>query len=306
MSAKEELQRLVSALSDYECSHLLSVVHEVAVGERFWEGDIGILYNEYVKARYFNISRNLSNVIPAGPAGDEGIFVPIPIVKSYPNARKIALPTPEPVTTDYSRTVLSRRSRRDFGDDPLTLSQLSTLLLHACGVTLFVEGYDYTRLPLRSFPSSGGLQAPEVYLSVQRVKDLLPGLYHYQPIDHVLELLKEGSYGETLRNLALGQPFVETASVVFVLTGYYDRLRWKYGERSYRYMCIDTGFLGQNLYLAAEAMGLGACAIAGFIDDAAEKFLDVDGKSEIVLLLVALGTLPVVEGLPRNSVNEKA
>lgn len=291
MSAKEDLQRLVSTLSDYECSHLLSVVHEVAVGERFWEGDIGILYNEYVKARYFNISRNLANLIPAGPAADEGIFVPIPIVKSYANAPRIELPAPGRISTDYSRTVLNRRSRRDFTGEPLTLSQLSTLLQHACGATLFVEGYDYTRLPLRSFPSSGGLQAPEVYLSIQRIENLGSGLYHYQPVDHALELLKEGSHGETLRNLALGQPFIESASVVFGLTGYYDRLRWKYGERAYRYMCIDTGFLGQNLYLASEAMGLGACAIAGFIDDAAEKFLEVDGKSEMVLLLVAIGTL---------------
>ena len=74
-----------------------------------------------------------------------------------------------------------------------------------------------------------------------------------------------------------------------MLTGYYDRLRWKYGERAYRYMCMDTGFLAENLYLAAEAMGLGACAIAGFIDDAVEKLLGVDGKSEVVLLLATVG-----------------
>jgi SagB-type dehydrogenase family enzyme len=54
-------------------------------------------------------------------------------------------------------------------------------------------------------------------------------------------------------------------------------------------MCIDTGYLGQNIYLVAEALGLGACAIAGFVDDALEQLLGVDGKNEMILLLTAVG-----------------
>jgi SagB-type dehydrogenase family enzyme len=76
---------------------------------------------------------------------------------------------------------------------------------------------------------------------------------------------------------------------VFMITGCFDRLRWKYGERAYRYMCMDIGYLGQSLYLVGEALGLGVCAIAGFMDDAIEQFLGVDGRDEIPLLLTTVG-----------------
>jgi SagB-type dehydrogenase family enzyme len=289
MSAKAELQKLVDVLSEYECQHLLSAVQDVADGERFWEHDMGLVYNEHVKARYFNVSRNMSSVIPAGPVGEEGLFIPVTIVKSYGEAPRIELPPPEHLDQPLSETLRQRRSRRDYTGASISPVQLSTLLHHTCGVTEFVVGYDYTRLPLRTFPSSGGLQVPEVYLSVQAVSGIDAGLYHYHPVDHVLECLKLGDHGPVLADVALGQPYLETAAVVFLLTGYYERLRWKYGERAYRYMCMDVGFLGENLYLAATALGLGVCAIAGFIDDAFEKVLEIDGEEEIPLLLTTVG-----------------
>jgi nitroreductase len=54
-------------------------------------------------------------------------------------------------------------------------------------------------------------------------------------------------------------------------------------------MCIDIGYVGQNLYLMAEALGLGACAIAGFLDDGMERFLALDNPSEFPLLLTTVG-----------------
>lgn len=295
MSIKEELQRLVDLLSDDECRHLLNTIQDIATGERFWEGDIGILYNEKIKARYFNIGRNLPEIIPAGPTVKEDYFAPIPIVKSYADAERVQLPIPKRLGQPITETLLQRRSRRNYTGEGISLSQLSTLLQHACGTTGFVAGYGYTRLPLRSFPSSGGLQAPEVYLSVQAVDNMPAGLYHYQPMEHVLESLKLGDHGPLLCAVALGQPYIERSAVVFIITGYYERLRWKYGERAYRYMCIDTGFLGENLYLAAEALGLGVCAIAGFIDDALMEFLGIDGQDEIALMLMTVGVLQVDE-----------
>ena len=167
---------------------------------------------------------------------------------------------------------------------------LSALLQHGCGTTGFAAAYGYTRLPLRTFPSSGGLQAPEVYLSAQAVEGVDPGIYHYHPVDHKLELIKPGNHGSTLRDLALDQPWVETASVVMIITGFYERLRWKYQARGYRFMCMDAGFLAENICLSARALSLGACAIAGFIDDALETLLGIDGEDEVPLLLISVGT----------------
>jgi SagB-type dehydrogenase family enzyme len=289
MNAREELQRLVARLSDYESRHLLSAVQNVAEGERFWEGDVGVFYNEYVKARGFAITGNLTSVVPAGISDDEGIFAPIPIVKSYPDAARVELPSPGDTASELFQTIRRRKSRREYSGADLTIDQLSRLLYFAAGMTGAIEAYDYTRLPLRAFPSTGGLQSAELYMCVNRVDTLETGLYHYRPLDHALECIQPGDHSRAVGELALGQPWVAASAVVLMVTGYYERLRWKYGERAYRYMCMDVGCLTQNVYLVGESLGLGVCAIAGFVDDAAERLLAINGRDEMALLLLCIG-----------------
>jgi SagB-type dehydrogenase family enzyme len=98
-----------------------------------------------------------------------------------------------------------------------------------------------------------------------------------------------GDHRPRLQELAFGEDYVARAGAILLITMVYDRLRWKYGDRAYRFACMDVGFLGENVYLVAEALGLGACAISGFAQDAAEELLGVDGKRELVLLLLTIG-----------------
>jgi SagB-type dehydrogenase family enzyme len=284
-----ELVRLVDSLSEFEAAQLLRLVRDVAVGDRYWEAEISTIYNERVKSRCLQGNQSESMAVPAAPETEAGVFAPIPIVKSYSGAERVGLLLPGLLERDLGDILRRRRSQREYSPTPLTLEQLSTLIGYACGVTGRTHGYGYARLPLRTFPSCGGLQVPEVYLSIQRVDGVTGGLYHYHSVDHVLERLRLGSFGAYLREVSVGQPQLETAAVVVLVTGCFDRLRWKYGERGYRYMCMDVGYLGQNLCLVGEAMGLGVCAIAGFMDDAIEQFLEVDGRNEIALLLTTIG-----------------
>lgn len=292
MIAKDEITRLIGALSEYECGHLLSAFQNVAAGERFWETEISAVYNEHVKTRLLQSGQEPNDVVPAGPHEGDGIFAPIPIVKSYPGADRVTLPLPGTLGAPLGETLLQRRSRRDYTGEAMDQQQLATLLHYTSGVTGSIAGYGYRHLPLRTFPSSGGLQAPEVYLSVQAVTDIMPGLYHYHAVDHALEYMRPGQLGPMLSALSFQQPYLATASVVFLITGCFERMRWKYGQRAYKYMCIDAGYLGQNIYLVAESMGLGACAIAGFVDDALEQLLGIDGRNELILLLTTVGRLP--------------
>lgn len=286
MPVRDEIRRILDALSEYECEHLLNTVQNIAAGERFWETAIGTLYNEYVKTRS---NSSTSDLAPGAPVGEAGIFAPIPVTKSYPSTTWIPLPDAERLNETLAGCLLHRRSRRHYSGVPMTGAQLSTLLQLSCGVTGTTVGYGYDHLALRSFPSSGGLQTPEVYVSVQRVAGVPAGLYHYRPAGHGLEQLKLGNHGPILSGFALAQPYVERAAAVLLITGCFARLRWKYGERAYRYMCMDVGCLIENLYLVGEALDLGVCAIAGFIDDAIERLLSVDGEDEVALVLVTLG-----------------
>src|SRR5262249_57924306 len=133
----------------------------------------------------------------------------------------VALPTPVSIVSEFGETLLNRRSERDYDGAAISLDALSALLQHGCGTTGFAPAYGYTRMPLRTFPSSGGLQAPEVYLSAQAVEGVNPGIYHYHPVDHMLELIKPGNHGSALRNLALDQPCVETPAARMIITGLY-------------------------------------------------------------------------------------
>lgn len=286
---KAMLRDLIEGLSDYECSHLMSLFTNVTKGSRFWEGDVGILYNEYVKAHFFNIGRNTSNVVASGPPVEDGPFAPIAIIKSVGDADRVALPQPRALEAPFSEVVLNRRSRRNFSSEPLSLEDLSTLLHHGAGTTGVVSGYGYRRLPLRTFPSAGGLQSPELYVSIHDVAGVPPAIYHYHPLDHVLERIPSEASGQRLADFALGQTYLRDAPVVMLISGYYERLRWKYGERAYRYMCMDAGFMAENIHLASAAMGLGACAAAGFADDALERLIDVDGRAEMLMLLMGIG-----------------
>jgi len=286
---------VVNVLSEYECAHLLSAIQEIAGGERFWEGDSGLFYNEYVKLRAYRMGRHT----PTAPALGHDAFVPVSITKSYPRAEKRSLPAPAPMSAALHETLQSRRSRRDYRDTPVELDQLSALLHYGCGITAHVPAYGFERLPLRTFPTHGGLQSPEVYLAVRAAEGLAAGLYHYEPREHALEILHTGDLSGRLRAVTYGESFVGDAAVVALVTGVYNRLRWKYGERAYRFMCVDAGFLAENLCLVGEGLGLGVCPVSGFAQDAAEELLGIDGKRELALLLLTIGVLderPTVQG----------
>lgn len=51
----------------------------------------------------------------------------------------------------------------------------------------------------------------------------------------------------------------------------------KYGPRGYRLALFDVGHVSQNLNLCATALGLEVCAIAGFVDEAINSVLGLDG-----------------------------
>lgn len=273
-------------LSDDECARLLTAVSDIAAGERYWEEDSGLFYNEYVKLRHFRVRRHP----PTAPSIDHSAFVPMFVTKTYQHAAQVPLPPPAPFPARLDETLARRRSRREYGETPLDLGQLSALLHYGAGVTATVPAYGFDCLPLRTFPTHGGLQSPELYLSVRAVTGVAPGIYHYEPRGHSLELLRDGDFSGRLREIAFGETYVARAAVAALLTGLYDRLRWKYGERAYRFLCMDAGFAAENLCLVSEGLGLGACPVSGFAQDAAEELLGVDGKRELAVLMLTVGT----------------
>ena len=87
----------------------------------------------------------------------------------------------------------------------------------------------------------------------------------------------------------IAQEFLGECGVVLFLTMILQRMRPKYQDRSYRYGLLEAGHLGENAYLAATSMGLGACGVGAFMDDAMNEMLGVDGVEEAAVYMLAAG-----------------
>jgi SagB-type dehydrogenase family enzyme len=235
--------------------------------------DVGQFYHNWSKPGYNQV---LGRILHWGERP--------PLYKSYPGATRIGLPEPgAPWGGDVAEVLDTRRSRRDYTGEPLPIEALSRLLHAAQGIT-------NTR-GKRAAPSAGAMYPIEVYAMVHNVAGLDAGIYHYAVETHELELTQAGDFRGAIQRAALGQEFLAEANVCLVLSAIFQRARWRYRERTYRYVTLEAGHIGQNLYLAATALGLGACAVGAFIDDELNELLAVDGQEEAGLYIISVGTL---------------
>lgn len=167
--------------------------------------------------------------------------------------------------------IARRRSIRYYRDEPLTLDQVSQLLWAAQGIT-------EKKRKFRAAPSAGATYPFEIYVVIGNVEGLKPGVYHYNPFNHTLELIKEGDYRKELQKAALNQEWVGKAAIDIVLVAFYERTTKRYGERGYQYVHIEAGHIGQNIYLQATALNLGTVAVGAFYDSEVAKVVETDGR----------------------------
>lgn len=237
--------------------------------------DVGQLYHQWSKPTYAGLLTKSLHVAPQ----------PSPY-KRYPEARGVRLPRPtERFGPSLPEVVARRRSVREYARRPMSLDELSSLLAYSAGIT---DVRDPT-LAFRAVPSSGALYPIELYLVIFDVTGLVPGVYHYGVERHELVLLSSGDFRREVFQAALAQEMIWSASLVMVMTALFARVQWKYLDRSYRYALLEAGHLGQNVYLAATALGLGPCGIGAFFDDDLNRLLGVDGYDEATVYVMAVG-----------------
>ena len=206
--------------------------------------------------------------------------------KTYPNAiKQIELPKPDfEKTIDFWNVIKNRHSTRKFAKEPLSLMDLSLLLFGMSGLNRI-----FPQFAFRTVPSAGGLYPIEIYPVVNNVTSLEKGVYHYNIQEHSLDLLKEGDFRSKVAEGCLGQNMAFTSAVNFIWTAIIDRSQWKYLQRCYRYIYLDAGHIGQNFYLIAEALGLGACTIGALYDDELNHLLEIGGINETSIYVGVLG-----------------
>lgn len=178
------------------------------------------------------------------------------------------------------KAIKLRRTVRSFKRSALTLDELSQLLYSAQGIT---EDGGYKR----SAPSGGALYPLDVYAVVgeKAVVGLDPGVYHYVPSGHRMELKTEGDKRRELARASLHQMWMASAPVNLVITAEYARITSKYGERGVRYALIEVGHAGQNIFLQAEALGLKAGIVGAFHDSEVQNVMGIPRRHEPLLIM---------------------
>ena len=187
------------------------------------------------------------------------------------------------------QAISQRRSLRKYSGQPFSQEELSFLLWASSWASDFRSGenMEFTR---RNVPSAGSRHPLECHLLINNVVGLKPGLYYYHPLKHCLVLFNDTpSIANEICDGCLRQMMVANSAFTVILTALPYRTVWRYAQRGYRYLYLDAGHVGQNIHLAAEAVGGGACMIAAYQDEAMNDCLGVDGVEEFVIYIAAVG-----------------
>jgi SagB-type dehydrogenase family enzyme len=169
---------------------------------------------------------------------------------------------------------LFRGEKPTESDQRLGFPALSRALYKSYGVTR-EEKARGIRFFSRTVPSAGGLYPCHIYLMVRYMEALETGVYYCHMIQESLDLIHRDGF-------SLGRDF----DLSFVVTGIFFNSAWKYRERAFRYMLLDSGHLVENLNLALRAEGLSPQIDYDFEDDRISDILALDKDKEVPLVCV--------------------
>ena len=197
------------------------------------------------------------NAVPASAAAAPGVALE-PLA---PGA------VPESIET----VIVRRGSTRRFPRDPITLSQLATIL-HAASA---------------GFPTDCPV-APQPYLIVHDVEGLAPGTYVMDTGRPALVPLRAGRFRAEAGWLGLGQDLPADAAVNVYWLADLDAVLGRQGAHGYRAAQLAAAVAGGRTYLAAYALGLGATGLT-FFDDDVTAFFSPHAAGKAVMFLMAVG-----------------
>jgi SagB-type dehydrogenase family enzyme len=118
---------------------------------------------------------------------------------------------------------------------------------------------------------------------------LQAGVYRFWPEPGELEQVRIGDQRVAAAGLSLGQDLAGNACITFSMIGDLERAVRAHSDRGYRYVHFEAGAIGHRLYLAAEALGLGATGIGAFYDEEVHRYLNLKPGQGQVIYHFAIG-----------------
>ncbi len=196
---------------------------------------------------------------------------------------------PEPSlkgSISVEEAMYARRSHRNYLKTALSPRQLSQMLWAAYGITRPDTSRPAFRGGFRTAPSAGATYPLEIYVVIGKVNDIKTGVYKYNADGHQLTMVIDDDVRQDLAEAALNQEMIADAPVSLVYSAIFDRTTERYGERGrLRYVPMDLGHSAQNVYLQAETLGLGTCAIGAFHDGKVSQVMHLPLEEEVLYIM---------------------
>ena len=197
----------------------------------------------------------------------------------------------DPIKADLFEIIKNRRSGRNYIPYSISVNEMSNLLHYSYGITKKMKIKDVNGIwSYRAVPSGGALYPLEIYCYLNN-SALPKGIYHYRPDKNILELIQEMDLLEDFRKILFAEPNVNlsTCSCILFISSVLDRILMKYGERGYRFILQEVGFVSENMSLICEALGLSSCMIGSYIDEEVNSLLYADGVFETIQSVIVVG-----------------
>jgi SagB-type dehydrogenase family enzyme len=213
---------------------------------------------------------------------------PLPF-KIYPNIEPLPLPRDIAQTGVTALSAISQPATSARADSVLGLQDLTRILHFSAGITK-QRKHPGGEIYFRAAACTGALYEIELYVVAGNVRGLDSGLYHFNPADESLRLLRNGDFRGNLARATAMESAVTHAPATIICTGTYWRNAWKYQARTYRHFAWDNGTLLANMLAVSAASGLSAKIVLGFVDTEVNRLLDLDTRREVALCLVPVGS----------------
>lgn len=194
--------------------------------------------------------------------------------RRYTGAPVIPLPLPAPMAEPAYDDLFNPGG---ITPQPLTRDCLSRFFYLSLAISAWKQVRD-VRWALRCNPSSGNLHPTEGYVLLPAIGGLTdaPGLFHYAPREHALEMR---AVWPDAAWATLSECLPEGAFLAG-LTSIHWREAWKYGERAFRYCNHDAGHALAAMRLAAAVLGWRLLVLDELADADVACLLGIDRDEE--------------------------
>jgi SagB-type dehydrogenase family enzyme len=208
--------------------------------------------------------------------------------KIYKNTSQIILPIEKNSIGVSTLDAIS--TNPDIKDEIVPdLQTLSRILYFSAGITKKIKFQGLGEMDFRAASCTGALYHIEVYVVCSDIAGLDAGVYHFDPKDMKLDVIRRGDYRGKILDSTANESFTKHAPVMLVFTDVFARNSVKYQSREYRHAFWDCGTILANTLAITTAHKIPSKIIMGFVDSQIDHLLGLDMVQEVPIVILPLG-----------------